>query len=100
MALFFQQKKLFSLFMLAFQSPLAVLEGQASAQGKCVLVQRRRTAACVQRRLCLGNQGAAYLPTIASAPLSLGMSAFWGTAAWFPGERRQRRRRVGRVGVW
>lgn len=33
-----------------------------------MLVQRRRTAACVQRRLCLGDHGAAYLPPL--LPLS------------------------------
>lgn len=38
-------------------------------------------------------------PSIAPSPLSLGMSAFWGTATWLPRERTQRRRAEGEVGL-
>lgn len=36
-------------------------------------------------------------PSIAPSPLSLGMSAFWGTATWLPRERTQRRRAGGGI---
>lgn len=38
-------------------------------------------------------------PPIAPVPLSLGMSAFWGTEARLPRERTQRRRRVDAEGI-